>query len=38
MNKCVLEERDAQDRRQWRRMVQDPDPAPYLDKVEEEER
>ena len=34
MNKCGLEEGDAQDRRRWRRMVQNHDLALQLDKRE----
>ena len=30
VNKCSLEEGDAQDRRRWRRMVQNPDLGPRL--------
>ena len=32
MNNSGLEEGDAQDRRRWRRMVQNPDLASELDK------
>ena len=36
ITKCGLEEGDAQDRRRWRRMVQNRDLASQLDKGEQE--
>ena len=37
MKESGLEERDIQDRRRWRRMVQNPELASSLDKGEDEE-